>query len=52
VQELRHEHGGRLTVLHASCHPARLELTIHGWLGSEYSDPDVMVSGGVDLTGR
>jgi hypothetical protein len=52
VQELRHVHApGQLTVLHASCHPARLELTIHGWLGSEYSGPDVMVSGGVDLTG-
>ncbi len=42
---------GRLTVLHASCHPARLELTIDGELGSEYSDPNVTVTGGVDLTG-
>jgi hypothetical protein len=52
IQELRHAHaGGRLTVLRASCHPARLELSIDGWLGSEYSDPDVRVSGGIDLTG-
>lgn len=43
---------GRLTVVHASCHPARLELTIDGELGSEYSDPNVTVSGGVDLTAR
>lgn len=42
---------GRLTVLRASCHPARLELTIDGKLGSEYSDPNVTVTGGVDLTG-
>lgn len=42
---------GRITVLHASCHPARLELTIDGELGSEYSDPNVTVTGGVDLTG-
>jgi hypothetical protein len=53
AQELRRPHtGGRLTVLEASCHPARLVLTIHGRLGSEYSDPDVTVSGGVDLTER
>jgi hypothetical protein len=42
---------GRLTVLRASCHPARLELTIDGKLGSEYSDPNVTVTGGIDLTG-
>jgi len=52
AQELRHRHAvGRLRVLEASCHPARLLLTIHGWLGSEFSDPDVFVSGRVDLTG-
>lgn len=45
------EASGRLTVLQASCHPARLELTIDGKLGSEYSDPAVTVTGGVDLSG-
>lgn len=52
VQELRRPaDGGTLTVVEASCHPARLELTINGRLGSEYSDPDVTVTGGIDLTG-
>lgn len=52
IQDLRRpSEAGALTVLEASCDPARLRLTINGRLGSEYSDHDVMVSGGVDLTG-